>query len=353
MFKFFGKSKSSLGIDIGTTSIKMIQLGKEGDRVKLETYGFIENYSRTDGYTDALQSSSLKLLDPQVAEMIKTIVKEAKATTNEATISIPIFSSFTTVMELPSMPEKEIASSIPFQARQYIPVPISDVVLDWEIIKNPNSKDGKIEVLLIAVPKEIISKYSRIAKLANLNLQALEVETFGLARSLLGNDKSSVALIDLGARSTGISIVDNGTVRMVYNVDTAGEELTQAVRRSLNLDLNRAEILKKDIGLAKETDGRDVSRILANVADIIISEIERLNAIYEKKARKVEKVILSGGGANLRGIMDYMTEKLGIEVSIGDPFSRIMYPQILKPAIKEIGPVFSIAVGLAMRKYYK
>lgn len=351
--KFFGKSKSSLGIDIGTTSIKMVQLGKEGDRIKLETYGFIENYSRADGYTDALQSSSLKLLDSQVAEMIKTIVKEAKATTDKVTISIPIFSSFTTVMELPSMPEKEIASSIPFQARQYIPVPISDVVLDWEIIKSPNSKDEKIEVLLIAVPKEIISKYSRIAKFANLDLQALEVETFGLARSLLGNDKSPVALIDIGARSTGISIVDNGAVRIVYNVDTAGEELTQAVKRSLNLDLRRAEVLKKDIGLVKEANGRDVSRLLANVVDIIISEIERLSALYEKKARKVEKVILSGGGANLLGIMDYMTEKLGMEVSIGDPFSRVMYPQILKPTLKEIGPIFSIAVGLAMRPYYK
>lgn len=355
MFRFFSKSKSSLGIDIGTTSIKMVQLGKEGDRIKLETYGFIENYSRSDGYTDAIQSSSLKMLDSQVAEMIKTIVKEAKATTNEATISIPIFSSFTTVMELPSMSEKEIASSIPYQARQYIPVPISDVVLDWEIIKKPSNsdKEGKIEVLLIAVPKEIISKYSRIAKLANLNLQALEVETFGLVRSLLGNDKSPVVLVDLGARSTGISIVDGGAVRIVYNLDTAGEELTQAVKRSLNLDLSRAETLKRDVGLLKEADGRDVSRVLSNITDIIISEIERLGSLYEKKARKMEKVIISGGGANLLGLIDYMIEKLGMEVIVGDPFSRIAYPAILKPALKEIGPIFSIAVGLAMRPHYK
>lgn len=342
-----------MGIDIGTTSIKMVQLGKEGDRIKLETYGFIENYSRSDGYIDAIQSSSLKMLDSQVAGMIKTIIKEAKATANEATISIPIFSSFTTVMELPSMSKKEIASSIPYQARQYIPVPIGDVVLDWEIIKEPSNKEGKIEVLLIAVPKEIISKYSRIAKLANLNLQALEIETFGLARSLLGNDKSPVVLVDLGARSTGISIVDGGTVRIVYNLDTAGEELTQAVKRSLNLDVSRAEILKRDVGLLKEADGRDVSRILSNIADIIISEIERLGSLYEKKSRKAEKIILSGGGANLLGVVDYMTEKLGMEVIIAEPFSRIAYPLILKPVLKEIGPIFSIAVGLAMRPYYK
>lgn len=348
LFKLFKKSKSFLGIDIGTTSIKIAQLGKEGGRAKLDTYGSIENIGQSN---NAIQTSSLKLLDSQVAGMIKKIMKEAGTTTNVVTMSVPVFSSFTTLIELPAMPRKEIESAISFQARQYIPVPISDVILDWEVVdEEDKDKKGKIKILLIAVPKEVVGKYSRIATLAGLNLQALEIEMFSLVRSVIGNDKSPIALVDIGARSTGISIIDGGKTRFVRNIDTGGAELTRAVRRGLSLSFDRAEILKKEVGLMGRQAEEEVSHILANIINIVISEIESIISLYEKKEKKIEKIIISGGAANLPGFVGYIAKKLGIEVSLANPFSRVAYPHILSPILKEIGPSFSVAVGLAMRK---
>lgn len=361
MTAFFSKKpKSYLGVDVGTASIKIVQLGAKGERPNLETYGLLEIYSsRNDAQTDSLQ-----ILDKEVASLLKEVVKESKATTKTAVASVPVHASFSTMMEIPEMSEKEIDSAINFEAKQYIPVPLNEVVMDWQILGKKVAKpveggrsggspqeQNKLQVFLVAVPKETINKYTQIMKMAGLNLVALETENFSLMRALLGNDKSPVAIIDIGSQSTDINIIDKGFVRMTRNIETSGTEFTRVLTQGLNLSYQRAEMLKRERGLKKDMAEKEISDIMLPIIDVISNEIERLVDSYSRKdGQKIERVILVGGSARLPGLTEYFSQRLKIETNIGNPWSRLTYPQILKPVLQELAPSFAVSVGSAMRE---
>ncbi|HAQ05805.1 TPA: hypothetical protein DCP13_03370 [Candidatus Azambacteria bacterium] len=389
---FKGKPKSFLGIDVGTSSIKVVQLSKERNRVKLDTYGQLETYAYAERFNDAIQTSSLKMLDSQVADLIKKLLRESKAVSRDVTMSIPIFSSFSTVIEIPPIPEKELERAIPFEARQYVPIPLAEVVLDWTIMKakeepkveKPKEKEKKdeekkaeeakaeekkaaekkeeeergreiksprLQILLTAVPKEVITKYNRIAKLAGLNLRGLEVETAASVRSILGNDKSTVLLMDFGARSTNINVIYNGYPVMSHSIDTAGFDLTKVLSQGMGVSLRRAEDLKKERGLKAGLAEAEMISIMTPLVDKIFTETERIVNIYVRRTgKRLDRVVILGGGALLPGVEEYVSLRLGLPAVTGNSFARVIYPPILEPMIKEIGPMFSVAMGLGMRE---
>lgn len=361
MFDFLkAKHKSFTGIDIGTSSIKIVQLGTEENRVKLEAYGLLETYGSAELLNSAIQADSMHLLGGRVVDLIKELVEKTRVTSKDVVLSVPIFSTFSSVMELPSIPYSEIEASIPYEARQYIPIPISEVILGWNIIGKKNKIDvlgkeanQKIEVLLVAIPKEVANKYAEIAQAANLNLKAIELESFALSRSLIGDDATATAIVDIGSKITNILVVDNGYVMLNKGLDTSGREITGALAHALNIDFNRAESLKKERGLIKrDEDGDSVNQIILSVVGIISSEVSRINNLYFYKSnKKVERIILCGGSALLPGLVEYFSKNLNLPVSIGDPWGRINYDSPdLGPVLKELAPSFSIAVGLAMRE---
>lgn len=345
---FRSKPKRLVGVDIGTASIKVAELGYEQGRARLTNYGVLENYG-------ALSPS---LLDQEVAEMLAAILAEAKMTTTQVVMAIPVFSSFLTVMELPSIPEKEIREAVPFEAKQYIPVPVSEVVLDWSVLPSPASSMAsanvavaeKIHVLLVAIPKEVIHKYQQIARFAKLKLSVLEVETFGLVRALVGNDPSTLLLLDIGARSSTLSIVSGGVIHLSRSLETAGADFTKTVSQGLSLATSRAEGVKKEEGLRTlRGEGSDVKGLLLPLLDSLIEEVERIREGFEKRGGKApEKAIVAGGSAQLPGLLEYFVERLGIEVSRANPFARVLTPEGLEPVLKESGPALAVAVGMAM-----
>jgi len=351
---FLKKRKAtSLGIDIGTSSIKMVELTKGEDVLKLTNYAEIISPKLERKSFTPLEMSSTQVLGEGIAELIKKTLKEAQVRTRLASISIPVFSSFITTMTLPSMTKEEVAQAVTFQARQYIPVPISEVVLDWTLLKEipEGGPPQKIPILLVAVPEEIIRKYTDIAALSGLQVKALEVETFSLARSLIQDDKSSICLVDFGARGTNITIVDGGMVKVCRSIETSGSEMTKVLAGSLNIDFKRAEDIKKERGIRRGGGEEEISQIISPLVDIIFFEIEKITAIYfQKNGTRVVKFILTGGTAKLPGLVEYFVEKFGREVRIGDPFRGIECPPVLTPILKEIGPSFAVAVGLAMRE---
>lgn len=357
MFNLFRrKPKTCLGIDIGTSSIKVVQLKRSEGRYKLETYGELQIYGYLERLNDPFQTKNLQLLESQVAEMLGKVIKEAGITTKKAAISIPIFSSFVSIVDLSPMPEKELSRALVFESKRYIPVSLNEVKIDWEVIdKQPVDSKGlfKFRVLLIAVPKEVITKYLRIARNLGLEVLALELENFSYTRSLVGNDLSTTCVLDFGARSTSLTIVDKGFIQMSHSLDIAGTELTKALAYSMGIDFKRAEIYKKERGLDhKELEaGREIKEVILTLVDKIIFEIERAIESYESKTkRKVAKLILSGGSGNLFGLDEYLKSKLKIDVISGNPWARVVYPPIIESALKEIAPKFAVAVGLAMRE---
>lgn len=348
---FKRKPKSCLGIDIGTSSVKVVQLKRSEGRYKLETYGELQTYGYLEKLNDPVQTKSLKILESQVIEMVRKIIKEAGAGTKRAAISIPVFSSFVSIIDLPPMSEKELPNALKFEAKRYVPISLSEVRIDWRVIEHKD-KVG-FRVLLVAVPKEVINKYLRIAKALGLKLSALELESFSYIRSLMGSDPSTSCILDFGARSTSFTIIDKGFIQMSHSLDIAGTELTKALSHGIGVDFRRAEAYKREKGLDhKEIEsGKEVKDILLTFVDKVVLEVERMIDAYQKKASgKVTKLILSGGSGNLIGLKEYLEKRLGIDIVMADPWARVSFPPIIEPILKEIAPRFAVAVGLAMRE---
>ena len=233
-------------------------------------------------------------------------------------------------------------------------MPIEDVTLDWSVVGRRTVEGGAdvLDVLLVAIPNEIVARYVKIAQTAGLELRALESESFGLARALIGLDKSPLCLVDVGASSTDITIVDEGTVRIAHNFDIAGIRLSGTLARSLQVTYSRADTIKQESGLKPRAGEKNIIDIITPLVDLIIAEISRFVADYAAKTnRKVARLILSGGSARLPGFAEYFAEKLGFNVTIANPFGSLLYPPLLDKKLKIIGPSYGVTVGMAMRHF--
>lgn len=360
---FKSGSKSCIGIDIGTSSIKMVQLKRSEGRFKLETYGELQTYGYLERLNDPFHTKSLRMLETQVIELTRKLLKAAGATAKDLALSVPIFSSFVSTIEIPPMSEEELSKALIYEARRHVPIPLSEVRVDWRVIekqkidsvKSSTKKNlFKYRVLLVAVPKEIIAKYLRIAKGLKLNLRALELESFSYIRSLMGDDLSSACILDIGARSTSFTIVDKGFLQMSHSLDIAGAELTRALAHGLGVDFKRAELYKRQKGLDHKElieSNQEIKDIILTLVDKIVIEIERIIDSYQTKTgREITKLVLSGGSGGLLGLRGYLEKKLNTKVIEGNPWARVVYPPVLEPILLELAPRFAVAVGLAMRE---
>ncbi|KKQ77233.1 MAG: Type IV pilus assembly protein PilM [Parcubacteria group bacterium GW2011_GWC1_38_6] len=345
-------SKKFLGIDIGTSAIKIVELTKSKEIVKLENYGQITVQSDEEKPFAVFEKSAFLLSNQSVAEAINNIIGKAQMSTRDAFFSIPDFSTFFTFMELPAMEKQELASAIKFEARQHVPLPLSEVVLDWSIIENTSkgNQKSKVKILLVAVPYEIVNQYQAIAKLCQLRLIALEAEIFGLLRSLVGYKKGVVCAIDIGAQSTTINIVENGKLKMTHSTDISGNELTRVLSKSLNIKYNEAEGLKRKYGV--QVPEMPVGRILTPLIDSLVNEINKIiRNFYHTEGKEVGELVLSGGSILLPGIRDYLYVWFKRPVAIGNPFENVLYPPVLEDTLKIMGPSYAIATGVALRGF--
>lgn len=345
-------SKKFLGIDIGTSAIKIVELSKFGEKIKLENYGEMGVHTLTEKPFRTIEKDTLLLSNQDVARVIGSILNKAQIGTREAFFSIPDFSSFFTFLELPPMSRQEVSSAIQFEARQHIPLPLSEVTLDWTIIEGEISdrKRSKIRVLLVAVPHEIINQYQTIARLSQVRLVSLEAEVFGLVRALAKNKKGIIGLVDIGAQSTTFSIIENGILKLTHSFDVSGNELTRILSKSLNIGYNEAEELKKKYGIRSLE--MPVGRVLSPLVDLIAGEIDKTSRnFYQTEGKEVEKIILAGGLALLSGLKEYLLDWLKKPVETADPFANISCPPVLVEILKEMGPAYAISVGMALRGF--
>lgn len=355
-------SKSKLGIDIGTSAIKMIELEKQAGRFVLKNYGLFELIGSASDQPGG--QSILKMPDAEIVWGIKELLKKSGFKSRDVIAAIPSFSTFATVIEMPYLSEDDLAKAIPFEARKYVPVPLNQVVLDWSIVgivETGNAlqatssqpiagKATTVEVFLAAVPKDETARYQRIMRDAGLNLVALELENSGLIRGLLGNDLSPSAIVNIGGRSTSIVIVNKGYERVSHNYEIGGFGITKEIARAMNVSLEKADELKKSLGLS-ETADNTVRDVMVPLVDLMIFETKKTITTYEEaKKQKIARVVLVGGLANMPNFLNYFQQRLGRDVLVGNVFSRIVYPPELAPAIQELSNTFSIAAGLAMRE---
>ena len=347
---------SYLGVDIGTTSIKVVEV-KQGERLpQILNYAILESRSSLLRVNTALQTSALKLFEREIIDLLKATIAQMKPQTRETVASFPIFSAFTTILTFPEMSKSDLEKSIAFQAKQYIPVPISEVAIDWMKVGEYRDEKGfnYQQIFLISVPLEQIVRYKRIFKEAGLNLGTLEIENLSLTRALVGTDQTPTFIIDIGSRSTVVVIVDKGSVHFSGQSDFAGSSLTQSLSSSLNINPLRAEELKKERGIIGTGPNYELSTIMLPFVDAIINEVKRVEFNYKNQvpgARTIERAILSGGGANLLGIEKYVQERLGIPTVKAAPLLRFEYPSTIEPLAGELNPLLSVALGLTLREF--
>lgn len=355
-FSFLQKSFNSsyLGIDIGTTSIKAVEVKRGGKGPAVVNYGLLESSGYLARANQALQTSGLKIFEAGAVELLKALIKETGTTTTDVVASLPPFEVFVTLLDFPAMKTEEVQQAIIYQARQYVPLPLEQVALDWMKVADYTDDKGFAhqKILLISVPQEEIKKYQRIFQKAGLTLRALELESLSLAR-LFGGDPVSSIIVDIGSRSTNIVFLEKGIMAWGAQSDFAAASLTQALATSLGINPLRAEELKKERGILGTGPNYELASIMVPFLDAIVNEVKKAQFSYQQQflaASKAERVILAGGGANLLGIDKYFEKEMGIPVVKAAPFAKFEYSQDIVPFVPELSPLLSVALGLGMKE---
>jgi type IV pilus assembly protein PilM len=346
---FSKEAKSILGVDIGTSSIKVVQLRKEHGRVILETYGAIA----LGPYANLEIGRATSLQSDKIGEALKDVIREANVTTTDAAIAIPYASSLVTIIKLPASVEKQLPQVMPIEARKYIPVPINEVLLDWSLVSGAQrSTEGeqKIEVLLVAIHNDTISKFRAIAGDATLAAAFFEIEVFSAVRASLDHGIAPIAVVDMGAATTKFYVVERGLIHESHIINHGSQDVTLAISRALGITVAQAEERKRKIGLSQNAPLELKESIELSLTPLF-AELSRTISNYEQRSnRSLEALVATGGGATLKGFKAFAQTKIQTEIRLADPFGKTAAPAFLEAVLKDAGPEFSVAVGLALRR---
>lgn len=350
----FLKGGRFLGVDIGTVSIKIVEISKKSGSLILENYGILEKKDYLVRQNETLQSSSLKLVESDIIYLLKLLVRELKLKTNLVYASLPAFSVFTVNLDLPLFSKEETQKTVFYQARHYIPFNLNEIYLDWYKVKEFENFQGKKmqKILIVAVPKSLISSYQNIFKKAGLNLIGAELENFALTRVFnFLKPNEPILIFDIGCQSTAFSLIKNYKLEFLRQIDYGSISLTQALSRGLDISLTRAEILKRQRGLLGSGGDYEVSSALFPFLDVIINEGVRFLSDYERLYNeKVKRVMFIGGGSELLGLEDYFKRNWS-DYELEQPlaFVKIKYNNKLEPVIKNLSRILPISLGLALK----
>ena len=355
---FKKKDLSALGIDIGSSSVKVVQLRKKGEKAILETYGELS----LGPYGGVSIGQSTNLTTEKMIEAISDLLaeKEVAISTKICGIAIPFKASLLSIIEMPDVGEKELEAMVPLEARKYIPVPIADVTIDWSVIPKvevdeivPVSKilkQKQIEILLVAIHNNIINQYKEIVDKTALEAKFFEIEVFSSMRSVLEGVSGPLMIFDMGASMTKLYLVDRGLVHYSHTINRGSQEITANISRLLNVSVEEAEMIKRSIGMGKTSGGIDLAESVDVVADHIFSEANHFLFEYQKKHnRNIKSVVLVGGGSALRGFRELAARNFKVDVVAGNPFEKIEVPAFLEDVLRQTGPEFVVAAGCALR----
>lgn len=337
----------SFGLDIGANSIKVVQLQVEKGKYRLLSFGMTPLPANLQSESEADQRA--------IAEAIKKLVLESGIVTKGAVLALPESLVFSRVVELPPLSEAELRSAIKWEAEQHVPIPLKEANLDYQIIKMPpkGAKEEKMEIFLVAVPKNIVEKYLKILKMTDFQSLALETELISLCRALVGKmeEEKHSLVVNIGSLSSDLAITRGSQIVYTRSIPTGGNALARAVARDLNLEVSQAEEYKKSYGLDEKMLEGKVRTAIKPIFDVVVEEIKKAIAFYqEKKGVKLKRVILCGGTAKLPGVVPYLANALGLEVQVGDPFADIILEEKQKTELSDDAPFYTTAVGLAMKR---
>lgn len=342
-------AETNVGLDLGSASIKVVELTKIGHN----KFKLLKSGSIAAPLANLLSDSSID--QEAAAQAIKKLIKDSKITNQEVRVALPESQVFTFIIETPSLSERELASAIQWEAEQYIPLPLEEVVLDWKILVQGKNASEKNQVLLVGSPKKVVEKYQNILDLAGLSPIVLETELIAASRVLLSSvpQLKSLMIVNMGAETTDFSIIHEGMLLFTRSFSTSGIAFTRAIKQTLQLTESQAEEYKKTYGIEEDKLEGKITKTLQPLLELIVNELRKGIGFFGEKypEQKIEAILLSGGSSLLPGLVPYFARELEIETQIGNPFSFIEIDSKNPPPFNLAeSTIYTVAVGLALRE---
>lgn len=333
-----------VGIDIGSKSIKIVELVKSGTSYALKSSGAV-------GYVGISPDRIIEEKDfAALADVVKKLVKQIGIFNKEVNISIPESIVFTRIVKFPLLSDEEVDAAVKWESEQYIPIPAAEAVIQYTILEK-NQTTMQTSVLLVASPKNVVEKYIKVLRLAGLTPIVAETELTALSRSL-SPEKGTSLLLDLGASATDMAIVKDKNIVFTRSIPVAGEAFTRAVAQGLGITPAQAEEYKKTYGLSDSQLEGKVKTALLPVMKMVTDEIKKAISFFqsEEKGDTPTSLVITGGASIMPEIVPFLTTTLGIETAIGNSFGKIALDPQTSKNLAPYDAIYGTAVGLAMRE---
>lgn len=345
-----GRKKGVIGLDIGSSSIKLVELGDSKNGYRLQNIGLLP--LPPEAIVDGALMDSVTIIDT-----IRELVAQTKTRTKDVITSVSGHSVIVKKISLPVMSEAELEESIQWEAERYIPFDINDVNLDFQIFGSSAENPEVMDVVLVAAKKDIINDYVSVITEAGLNPVIIDVDAFAIENMLGINYEiekdETVAIANVGASITNINILKNNMTAFTRDIFKGGNQITEEIQRQLHVDYDEAERIK--VGNKIDATSQPIiQNVLREASESLALEIGNSIEFFQSTStyEKINRLYLSGGGAKIKDFDIILQQQIGIPVEIVNPFKKIQYDDknFDLEYLREIGPMMAVGVGLATRK---
>ena len=347
-----GDTTGVVGIDIGSASIKVVELQDRKGVITLSTYGELQ----LGPYASKPLGESVVLEPKQEQEALVDVIRESAVQGRNAVFAMPLSSSFVTNVSLEADADADLSAMVRIEARKVIPASLSEVTLDWaevELSKKQAEAGGpeRRNVLIAAIQNSALERFKVLMQFVGMKAPPTEIECFSTLRGVYHSDEPDIAIIDIGAVSAKLYIARKGLLMRMYRIRAGGTIATKRIAEALKVDFETAEAMK----YAADKSGpqyAELKRAHNGSYERAFREFHQVLREYEHNTgRKLSSVYLSGGGALFPGIDAQLKDALDRDVVPVNPFAKVAYPAFMEDTLRTIGPSFAVALGAAMRVF--
>jgi type IV pilus assembly protein PilM len=343
--KIFNTVGDFFALDIGATALRVVQLKKSGKGWALVRYG-VAPIDVKVSMSDAAEDQR------KVADAVMALVTKVGLTAGDVVLGIPSNKMFATVVDLPKLSHQELASTIKYQEDQYIPIPVGEAKVDWAVLGNSPRDSQKDEVLLAGVTNKFSEQRLDMLEGLGFNVVAIEPDALALVRSFIpiGNNESMI-ILDLGDYATDIVAVLGGAPRLIRSIPVGSRSFIKSAMQNLNIDEGQAQQFIYKFGLNQDKLEGQIYRSLESTVEQLYTEFDKSVKFYQTRytSNPLKNIILSGAAGLLPGFSEYMTQKSGLPVVLGNAWQNVTYPDNMREDLMKLASTFGVAVGLAER----
>lgn len=334
------------GLDIGTTSVRVVQLTNNNGPRQLLRYAM----APIDG---KLAMSDSKADRQKVADKLREILERSQITTKNVAVGIPSSRVFTIVVDIERLSPAELAKTIKYQADSLIPTPVAESKIDWAVIGDSPKDPNKVEILLSSVPNDFIEARLDLLESIGLNIVAFEPDNLAMTRAMIATEAVEPQMvIDIGSKSTDMVITMNGAPRLTRSIPTGSDAIIKAAVQNLNIDENQAQEFVFKFGLSQQKLEGQVHNAIIGTVDVLMGDIDKSIKFFQARYKdvKLERIVMTGAASALPEFPLYIANKFAINVEIGNSWRNVQFSADRQNELMAVSNHFGVAVGLAERR---